>query len=306
MESSKPILVTGTHRSGSTWVGKVLSKASGYGYMHEPFNPIYPSTKQAPISKWFLHLDQNSSSGYHKYFESILGWNYLPFERVGGINNHLKLKLWVKYSIIYALNSLLRRNVLIKDPIAFFSAPWMHNNFDCDVCIVVRHPAAFYYSLKRKNWYFPFEDLSSQKILMENYLADFKDEIFHFAKHKQPLLNQACLFWNIINHTTARYKNDFPNWKIVLHEQLSEDPKKEFHELFRSLNLKFTRKVEEYLEKVSSESNSSVVKGEKELMKRNSKENIKYWKEFLSIKEIDTIRELTSDFWPLFYSDKDW
>lgn len=35
---SGPILVTGSRRSGSTWVGNVLSLAAGTGYVHEPFN----------------------------------------------------------------------------------------------------------------------------------------------------------------------------------------------------------------------------------------------------------------------------
>ena len=39
--SAKPILVTGAHRSGTTWVGKMLALAPGVGYVHEPFNPRF-------------------------------------------------------------------------------------------------------------------------------------------------------------------------------------------------------------------------------------------------------------------------
>jgi hypothetical protein len=31
-----PILVTGAHGSGTTWVGKLLALAPGTGYAHEP------------------------------------------------------------------------------------------------------------------------------------------------------------------------------------------------------------------------------------------------------------------------------
>ena len=37
--SGKPILVTGAHRSGTTWAGKMLVLAPGVAYLHEPFSP---------------------------------------------------------------------------------------------------------------------------------------------------------------------------------------------------------------------------------------------------------------------------
>ena len=38
IKNSKPILVTGSHRSGSTWTGRIISAAPHVGYIHEPFN----------------------------------------------------------------------------------------------------------------------------------------------------------------------------------------------------------------------------------------------------------------------------
>ncbi|MCF8233846.1 MAG: hypothetical protein K9G67_15655 [Bacteroidales bacterium] len=34
----KEILVTGAHRSGTTWVGHVMREAPEVHYIHEPFN----------------------------------------------------------------------------------------------------------------------------------------------------------------------------------------------------------------------------------------------------------------------------
>ena len=36
MIDTKPILVTGSHRSGSTWVGKMLATSPSVNYIHEP------------------------------------------------------------------------------------------------------------------------------------------------------------------------------------------------------------------------------------------------------------------------------
>jgi hypothetical protein len=32
------ILISGSHRSGSTWTGKVISQSNSVRYVHEPFN----------------------------------------------------------------------------------------------------------------------------------------------------------------------------------------------------------------------------------------------------------------------------
>jgi len=37
--SKSPILVTGMHRSGTTWVGRMLAASREAVYFHEPLNP---------------------------------------------------------------------------------------------------------------------------------------------------------------------------------------------------------------------------------------------------------------------------
>ena len=52
--SVRPILVTGAHRSGTTWVGKMLALAPGVGYIHEPFSPATaPGISGAPFDRYF-------------------------------------------------------------------------------------------------------------------------------------------------------------------------------------------------------------------------------------------------------------
>jgi hypothetical protein len=41
--ADRPILVTGAHRSGTTWVGRMLALVPGVEYIHEPFNPVGPA-----------------------------------------------------------------------------------------------------------------------------------------------------------------------------------------------------------------------------------------------------------------------
>ena len=40
-DNLRPILVTGAHRSGTTWVGKMLSTEDGVAYISEPLNVLH-------------------------------------------------------------------------------------------------------------------------------------------------------------------------------------------------------------------------------------------------------------------------
>ena len=55
----KPILVSGSHRSGSTWVGKTIALSNKVRYVHEPFN-IQMDVHNAPFKYWFQYLSENS------------------------------------------------------------------------------------------------------------------------------------------------------------------------------------------------------------------------------------------------------
>jgi LPS sulfotransferase NodH len=49
-----PILVTGTHRSGTTWVGKMLAADSSTAYISEPLNVLHrPGVYRAKVKHWY-------------------------------------------------------------------------------------------------------------------------------------------------------------------------------------------------------------------------------------------------------------
>ena len=57
----QPVLISGSHRSGTTWVGMILDKAPGTFYIHEPFNPKV--VKSLEWSKWCAFDNPNSLLG---------------------------------------------------------------------------------------------------------------------------------------------------------------------------------------------------------------------------------------------------
>jgi hypothetical protein len=66
---NKPILITGSHRSGSTWVGNIIRKLPMIYYIHEPLTPNSITRGLFDTEIWYKYYDPNKK--YEK-IESIL------------------------------------------------------------------------------------------------------------------------------------------------------------------------------------------------------------------------------------------
>ncbi|MCB0738400.1 MAG: sulfotransferase [Bacteroidetes bacterium] len=303
--ATPPILITGAHRSGSTWVGQVLAKAPRCGYLHEPFNPIYPQNRKAAFNKWFLHIGHHNELIYRTPVSNILKWKYDAWAKLGDTRSRFKRLMWLKYNWIYAKNR--GRQVIMKDPIALFSTKYIVEEFGSKALILVRHPAAFAYSLKRKSWMFPFIDILSQTELVNDHFLSYKEQLTDFTKMEYPILEQAALLWNLMyTYVQNIAKEEIDGVFIKLHEEISTNPDSEFEAIFKDLQLEFNDDVRRFIKESSGMGNAKETKGAEENLKRNSRENAWYWRNKLSNEEITLVKELTKKVWPFYYKEESW
>jgi hypothetical protein len=303
---SKPILVTGSHRSGSTWTGKIIATAPHVGYIHEPFNAgTNTSANPNPPDYWFKYICAENQQDYYAALNRILHYDY-PFVRnmchAGTLKNAARVTRTQGLSLLHKLNN---DRPLVKDPLAVFSAEWLSTVFDMDVLVLIRHPAAFCSSLKIKDWHFSFNNLLEQPLLMEKYLHPFEDEINEYASNRKSIVAQATLLWNCIHYVINIYQKKHPEWLFMRHEDLSTAPVSQFHLIFKYFDLEFTRKVRNRIHETSG-SHNPVEQQQENQFKRDSKENIKNWKKRLTKEEILLVRNKTSGIADLFYSDNEW
>ena len=162
MSSKKPILVTGSHRSGSTWVGKIIAEAPSAIYIHEPFNVDFPpgaGVCNAKFDHWFMHITTSNETAYYNALKNTIEfryglWNALKSSKCIGDLKHGFLE-YMRF-FLYRLQGL---TPIVKDPIALFSAEWLAEKFDMNILVLIRHPAAFVSSIKTRNWSFDFSNL---------------------------------------------------------------------------------------------------------------------------------------------------
>src|SRR5699024_11082686 len=117
--------------------------------------------------------EEEYSELIEKTLQGKVRYKRLPVKKEDNFQNRwgkfiLKSKANIDY-FKFKYNPRIKK-YLIKDPIACMSSEWLHNRFDMEVVIVIRHPAAFVASLKRLNWDFDLNELICQEELMQDHL----------------------------------------------------------------------------------------------------------------------------------------
>lgn len=306
MSVGAPILVTGAHRTGTTWVGKMLAVSPQAAYISEPLNVWHrPGVLGAPVSKWYTLVCEENEARYLPAFRELLGFRYGLWREMRSLRSRKDFLRMGRDFSIFTRGRLLRQRPLIKDPFAVFSAPWFAERLGCQVVVTVRHPAGFVSSLKRLEWLFNFQDLLDQPLLMQAYLE--ADRVAMESISTDDIIAQAALLWRMVYRVVARMMKLHPSFIVVRHEDLSRDPVSGYRDLYSALNLDFTPKVEQtILYSSSSENPAELSKKKVHAVKMDSRANLDNWKNRLSADETTRIRELTGKVAKLFYSDEEW
>jgi glycosyltransferase involved in cell wall biosynthesis len=303
-----PILVTGAHRSSTTWVGKMLTANQKYVYVSEPLNIYHRrGVMRAPVRHWYTYVtDENQDQLLSSFYETMSlryhGWLELTDLRsmkdVGRM-----LRDWIAFTFGHNTG----KQVMLKDPFAVFSADWFSRRLGCQVVLSVRHPAAFVSSLKRLNWPFQFEDLLAQPLLMRDWLEPFREEMVRAQEQPVDIIYQASLLWRIIYQVVHQYSIRYPEFHIVRHEDLSLQPLQEFKALYDALGVPFTKRVADRIHKSTNPGNPTELPLESiHSVNLDSRMNLKNWQKRLTTSEIERVREITENVARYYYTDEDW
>jgi len=301
-----PILVTGTHRSGTTWVGKMLAANAMTAYISEPLNVLHrPGVFHTQVKHWYQYICEDNESEFLSAFQELLEFDYHIWDEIRSLRSRRDfLRMGRDFYIFY--NGLIRgQRALLKDPFAVFSTPWFAKRLNCRVVITVRHPAAFASSLKRLNWPLDFQDLLYQPLLMRDHLEPYRAQMQSIQP--EDVIGQSALLWKLIYRSVHAAREQNPDFIMVRHEDLSMDPIPGYRALYKLLGLEFTQGVEKIILNSSSSENPRELSRKKvHGVKLDSRANLDNWKKRLTTKEIERVRTMTEDVCRLYYSDAEW
>ncbi|HSG26381.1 MAG TPA: glycosyltransferase [Anaerolineales bacterium] len=303
-----PILVTGAHRTSTTWVGKMLTANQQYVYVSEPLNIHHRrGVMRTPVKHWYSYVTDDNQDQVLSSFYETMALRYHTWLELTDLRSLKDAGRMMRDWSAFTFGRNAGKQVMLKDPFAVFSAVWFSRRLGCEVVIAVRHPAAFVSSLKRLNWPFQFEDLLAQPLLMRDWLEPYREEMIRAQEEPVDIIHQASLLWRIIYQVVHQSSIQHPEFHVVRHEDLSLQPLEEFMALYRALGIPFTKRVVDRIRKSTNPGNPTELPLESiHSVNLDSRTNLKNWQKRLSVKEIDQVRELTEDVSRLYYNDEDW
>ena len=128
--SVKPILVTGSHRSGTTWVGRMIATSPNVIYIHEPFNLNHDiGICGAQFEHWFTYICEQNAHRYQKQIKNTVEFRYNLLGKLKVSRKTDVVKSEVRNYFEFMRYRHANMRPLLKDPIAIFSAEWLSSKF---------------------------------------------------------------------------------------------------------------------------------------------------------------------------------
>ena len=298
------VLVTGAHRSGTTWVGRTIAQHPRMVYFQEPFNVSDPNDEFGYRfdAAFFYVPGTQQAERVHESFDHLLRSVSHPYKlarrmcQVAGPD----IKMPLRFCKYLALGAIQPKRAVIKDPFALMSAEWLHHRFDFQVACMIRNPLAFAGSLKKANWPFNFNHLKNQTHLMKAYFPGEAQKIQQFCEEPGDIIDQACFLWNMIHSVIIRYREIYPHWLFLRHEDVARNPLESFKEIFDHLGLRMTRKIREVIVQDTSDSNP-IETDSPAYTPRNARGSLETWRTRLTAGEIERVVHHTRDISRSFY-----
>ncbi|MEP6972675.1 MAG: sulfotransferase [Actinomycetota bacterium] len=308
MSDRRPILVTGSHRSGTGWVGSMIaaSPAPPVAYLWEPFSILHrPGILDVRFPHWFPYVCTQNEEAYVAPVRDMLKFTYRTGVELQSVRSPKDGVRLVRDRARFAKWRRQEARPLLKDPIAVYSAGWLADTFDMDVIVLIRHPAAFVNSIVGRGLRHPFDHFLRQPLLMHDVLSPFAAEISRFADAEQPLLDQGILLWNLLHSPIARYRQEHPSWSFLRLEDIAAEPDATFRALYDRLGLVYNGAVYRTVAEHSGTGNPAE-DIDPTSHKRDSAASIVAWKGRLASTDVDRIRAGVEPLSVEFYADEDW
>jgi hypothetical protein len=304
------IAITGMIRSGTTFLGKVLSLPYDVAYLHEPFNGGSSRVDDQPFRPRYIRPGSNgdATDDYRCHLQNIFHLNLnLPTTRhprdsmVRRVGKHVVGSRGPVHLALARINPLNRVGVL-KDPTCKLSLAYLYREFNVRPVIVVRHPASLAASLKRVGWWPEMKDFIDQPELIEDFFSDEPD--FLHNSWASPL-HEAMAHWRATYKILLAQADHYEDWIILTHEEVSAQPLSMFRCLYDDLGLSWSPWVERRIRQMTRGRNTTEASGDQAMdLKRDSASIFRHRRDSLSHAERHEIYDIVADVALQFYSEE--
>ncbi|WP_169948603.1 sulfotransferase [Microbispora sp. H11081] len=242
MTAEPPVLVTGLPRSGTSWVGRMLTASGRLVYVNEPLNPQRPPGRSpgvldASVTHRFQYICPDDETPWLAAFSRTVALRYGWAAEIRRNHGPGDLARMAKYGTAFTLGRLLARRALLDDPFALLSAEWFAARLGCRVVVVVRDPVSFAASWRRLGWRVDVRELLGQPFLLRDhpYVADLGRHI-----GERDVVTAAAVLWRAARRVTDTVARRTAGVRVVRYEDLCAAPVDGFRDLYDWCGLPWT------------------------------------------------------------------
>lgn len=224
LDPKATILVMGSGRSGTTWLGDVLG--SSVPRTRQIFEPLHPtfSTRVREMTG-YDQRDPYLRSFYLRPNSAAPAWELFWWDVLAGQER----SYWTDIN----RTTFMPLQYLVKEIRANLMAGFVAAHCQPKIVFVLRHPCAVIHSrLYKVNppWYASVDDILSQEQLVEDHVAPWVDLI----AQERDIIGAHAVWWAVSNAIALHQLRPYPH-VTVSYEALSLDPEGEFRSLLASL-----------------------------------------------------------------------
>ncbi|KYK25323.1 hypothetical protein AYK24_05125 [Thermoplasmatales archaeon SG8-52-4] len=309
------ILITGTARSGTTWLMEILGVIPGYTNIFEPLNPLYfpQSLKIGFNTRTYLRVDENWKEGedyLRKIFTGTLHYDIDWLEQVDYTKDNFYnviIGIFSQLKPENMINQLFSDKLIVKFIRLNRMLPWVAERFSMrSMILIIRHPCAVVASRFKQGQKLPpglpikinpfptKKDILDEAVKIDGINQDLINKLNKIGNLEEILAASWCLD----NFVPLSYKKPYP-WKVIFYEKLIKDGEQQIKNLFKEIGEKhIPRAAYKHLKipsKVAHKSEHMIVK--------KADLQLSKWKKSLTEKQIEKILSIVSAFGLDFYTD---
>jgi hypothetical protein len=262
------ILVAGTARSGTTWLGDLIASQVPCRILFEPFHSeLVPEYRGFHYFQYMRPGTENPE--FYAFAQKVF---------TGDIRNR-----WIDHQN----ERIISKFRLVKEIRANLALKWLHDNFpEVPIIFITRHPCAVVLSRMELGWAtdHDIEAFISQPQLVEDYLGPYLDLIRSAGNSEE----KHAVIWSVSNMVPLKQFSS-NELKVVHYENLCTHPARELPGIFETIGYEFSRPFVDTINQPSqtTRAGSAVVTGT---------DKIGNWKQKLSRSQIDNILQVVQAF----------
>lgn len=261
--ATRPIVVFGSGRSGTTWLAEIIA-AAGCRLLFEPLHPIrMPEARDFPFPHYLLPGDE---SPWETFLARVVA---------GDVMNEFVLR--DNPGSTRPVVKLIRANLMMA---------WLIDRFDIDPVFMVRNPLAVVGSMKEQEWDVSLEYVrhSMREVTERDGTYDGFEDILERELTPTEVL---ALFWCDQNYVPKR-QGVLSRVSVVRFEDLVRDPERVVAPLLERLGLPMTDAVRKRFSTLSFQRGKQTW--------RAGYDPLRTWTESLTPREVVEVRRMVRRF----------